>query len=54
MKYIVKFEYRATWNTLNDINDESQWIVTDGEIESLAEQWGCSVAELMEQVDIVL
>lgn len=52
-KYIVKFEYRTSWNTLNDIHDDSQWIVTDREIETLAEQWGRSVAELLEQIDIV-
>ena len=49
--YSVKFENRANWNTENDVNNESAWIVSEVEIQNLAAEWGVDVDELMEQVE---
>ena len=52
-KYIVLREYRAglaTWNAVNDIDDDSLWVVTEEEIERLAVEWGKDKADLMAQV----
>ena len=51
MNYIVKMEYRENWNTMNDLGDDSKWIVDEKEIERLAKGWGVPVEELMEQVE---
>lgn len=49
--YSVKFENRANWNTENDVNNESAWIVSEAEIKSLSAEWGVDVDELIEQVE---
>ena len=38
MKYIVKFEHRPEWGNFTDLHDESQWIVTEQEINDFIEQ----------------
>ena len=50
-QYIVKREYREAWNTERDVNENTQWIVNEVEIDRLAAEWGKDKAELMEQVE---
>lgn len=50
-KYIVNYENREMWNTENDINNDSLWVVDEREIKRLAVEWGVDVDELMEQVE---
>ena len=51
MKYIVKFEHRPEWGNFTDLHDESQWIVTEQEINDFAAAWDVPKSELMEQVE---
>lgn len=49
--YIVKREYREAWNSFNDIDNDAEWIVTEVEIDRLANEWGKDKAELLRQVE---
>jgi hypothetical protein len=51
MKYIIKLEYRDTWNTINDVSDDTLWIVDKKEIEHLAVAWGVTIEKLMQEVE---
>jgi hypothetical protein len=50
-KYIVIPEYRGLWNSVDNIDNDSLWIVTEDDIKMLAQEWDTSVEALMEQVE---
>ena len=50
-KYVVNFENREHWNSMEDVHDDKKWVVTMGEIKNLANSWGVEIEELMEQVE---
>ena len=49
-QYIVKREYRAQWNTEQNIANDALWIVTDAEIDRLASEWDIDKDLLLDQV----
>lgn len=49
--YMVKFENRWQWNREKDLHDNSQWIVTENELQELAEAWGIDVDDLKGDVE---
>ena len=51
-KYLINEEYRLNWSDCGDLDlhNDTDWIVTEKDIEELAIGWGKDKAELMEQV----
>ena len=53
VRYLIKREFRSFWNSVNDVDDDSLWIVSETDVNLLASIWGVAKEKLLEQVDMV-